>query len=333
MNHMPTFTVFRFCSVLILLMVTASGCDYWNQRTAPRTLPTEKTIDIETTTTQELANKGKNLIFGAPGKSHEAGDSGKAQCTVCHSFQPEQPSKRAPNLWGITARHRIKRTTIEYIAESHVCPSCYVAAGWGLNGSQGCESPMPKVHLPPIDLTLEELVAVDTWIYVHEGETPPSPQSIQSAYKAILSKEEWRYVTRDTQNANDTGTSEKQLFLKHACTGCHIVPGIPGATGKLGPPLYMKAGASARLKDPAYRGHASTPREYIAESILYHDIYVVTDQSAYAQNTLPSSHYRNKIRAEDLHQMVQYLLNLEKGDQTQFPYKTAVEKCLQNKDS
>ena len=281
-------------------------------RTDQKIFPKATFSSIETLTTQQLANQGEKLIFGELGKSHKSRANGKAQCAVCHAFLAERPSERAPNLWGIASRKRIKPTSIEYLAESHICPSCYVVAGWEVKGSQGCESPMPKAHLPPINLTLEELIAVDTWLYVHEGETPPSPQIIRTAYKDLLSTEEWHYITRDTRNADSKETSVKQLFLQHACAACHTIPGVPGATGKVGPPLNLKAKAAQRLKDPAYQGRASSPREYIAESILYHDMYVVADEWTYAQNTLPSSTYQNSIKSSDLNQMVEYLIQLEK---------------------
>ncbi len=288
---------------------------------------------MDDTTTLHLAERGKFLIFGERGEGGKTVNIGKAQCSICHAFQPEQPDKRAPNLWGITTRQRNQSTPIEYLAESHVCPSCYIAAGWGFTGSRSCESPMPKVHLPPINLTLEELVAVDTWIYVHEGETPPSPRTIRSTYKNILSKEEWRYITRDTENAKEAESPGKHLFLRHACTGCHIIPGIPGATGKLGPPLYMKEKASMRLSEPAYQGFATSPSDYIVESILDHDLYVVSDNPRYSQHTLPSRYYGNRIKPEELLYMVEYLAEIKQDSEQGHPHSDEAQKCLQGQGS
>ena len=315
----------------LVLVSQTSGCSHGNSHTDHKNFPKAKLSRIETRTTQQLADEGEKLIFGEAGKSRKSHAIGKAQCPVCHAFLAGQPSQRAPNLWGITSRKRTKPTSIEYLAESHSCPSCYVVAGWGVKGSQGCESPMPKVHLPPINLTLEELIAVDTWIYVHEGETPPSPQVIRKAYKDILSTEEWRYVTRDTENASDKRRSVKQLFLQHGCAACHTIPGVPGATGKVGPPLNLKTRAAQRLQEPAYQGRASSPREYIAESILYHDTYVVADKWIYAKNTLSSSIYRNTIQSSDLSQMVEYLAQLDEDTQLESHDESAAGNCLHNR--
>jgi len=327
---MRAFNDYRIC---LLFLVLASGCGNWNYHSESQRLPEGKTTTIESVTTQQLTNEGEVLMFGGLGKSRDGRHVGKAQCPVCHAFHPRPISERGPNLWGITARQRTKPTSLEYLAESHVCPNCYVVAGWGQKGSRDCESPMPKAHLPPINLTIKELVAIDTWIYVHEGKPPPSPHDIRTTYRNLLSQEEWSYINRDSRVTHETERSEKHLFLQHACAGCHIIPTIPAATGTLGPPLYMKTNASTRLNDPAYKGNASSPREYIIESILHHDVYIVTDNALYAQTTLSSSHYEDTISTTDLEQMVNYLQNLEEDEHTQPTNLTRIERCLQNKDS
>ncbi|MCA9472918.1 MAG: c-type cytochrome [Nitrospirales bacterium] len=261
-------------------------------------------------TTPQLVERGEELLFGKKRRPDGHGHSGKAQCPVCHAFQPGQPTKRAPSLWGITARKRTKQTAIEYLAESHVCPSCYVVAGWALPGSHGCESSMPRVHLPPINLTMEELIAIDTWIYVHDGSPPPSPQTIRDSYHNILSQEEWIYVTRETQPL-DKSTSVKQLFLRHACAGCHRIPGLERPAGTLGPPLDMIRNTFERLKEHGYQGHASSLTAYITESILSHDKYIAPDHALYAEHTLPSSFYDDRITQEDLQRMVKYLAHAD----------------------
>jgi len=318
------------CCVVIFFLGLASGCGNWNHHAEPQGLPESKNTTIDNITTQQLADEGEILIFGAQGKNRDGRHVGKAQCPVCHAFHPRPMSERGPNLWGITARQRTKPTSLEYLAESHVCPSCYVVAGWGLKGSRDCESPMPKAHLPPINLTLDELVAIDTWVYVHEGERPPSPHDIRTTYQNLLSQEEWSYINRDLHVRRDAERSEKQLFLQHACAGCHIIPTIHAATGTLGPPLYMKTNASAHLNDHAYQGKATSPREYIIESILHHDVHIVADKAIYEKNTLPSSYYQNTLSTTDLEQMVNYLENLEQDEHTQSSEIRAIERCLQH---
>src|SRR5690606_20144402 len=119
-----------------------------------------------------------------------------------HGFQQGFLSERAPNLFGIPdrAEERLKEPNyhmddpasrpstqkeafegsgtatnkLEYIAESHACPSCYVVPGFGVKGSNDTESPMPAIHKPPISLSLGELAAVDTWMFLREGKETPA---------------------------------------------------------------------------------------------------------------------------------------------------------------
>ena len=74
----------------------------------------------------------------------------------------------------------------EYIAESHACPSCYVVVGYGVKGTNDKESPMPPIHKPPISLSLPELAAVDTWLYVREGRDAPTYEEIIKSYEKFI---------------------------------------------------------------------------------------------------------------------------------------------------
>lgn len=165
-------------------------------------------------TTKELSKIGEILIFGKVGGSKENG-LGKGSCPLCHYFHPRKalPLDRAPSLYGIgkTAELRIKdsrylhpdtvqaesfpgsgraTTAGEYIAESHICPSCFVVPGFGAKGTNDRESLGPKINDPPISLTIDELIAIDTWLYVNGGETPPPPKVIRAAYEKFIPEAE-----------------------------------------------------------------------------------------------------------------------------------------------
>src|SRR3990172_2855176 len=123
--------------------------------------------------TEKLAEIGETLIFGRVGGFKARSTDGKGQCPLCHTFGADDISDRAPNLFGITRRaaERIKdlrylnpdtvqieafkgsgraTTALEYMAESHMCPSCFVVEGHGVKGTGDRESPMPAIHRPPI---------------------------------------------------------------------------------------------------------------------------------------------------------------------------------------
>lgn len=64
-------------------------------------------------------------------------------------------------------------------------------------------------------------------------------------------------------------------FQKGGCTACHIIPGVPGAVGTIGPDLsQMGEVAAAHLQDPAYSGGAEDVADYIRESVINPDAFI-----------------------------------------------------------
>ena len=100
-----------------------------------------------------------------------------------------------------------------------------------------------------------------------------------------------------------------EIFTKAACIACHTIPGIEGATGKVGPKLVEGTNAPNRIKDSNYKGHAKSVREYITESILDPSAYVVTD---YPDNQMPKD-FGKKLSAGAVNKIVNYLSQLQEG--------------------
>ena len=308
--------VFRTAGIILAVSAATASYANWLPQTKGGYPPPEVKLDVNSMTPQQLADEGEKIIFGGIGKSKEQGAIGKGQCPLCHGFDPEMLGERAPNLWGITARKRLHDTSIEYIAESHVCPSCYVVGGFGTKGTENRESPMPAIHKPPISLSIDELIAVDTWLFWQEGEIPPSPDEIRTVYEKLIPPDERPRGPWEDEPINQpvillAGGSEPvdQILAKAQCVVCHTIPGIPGAVGTHGPKLTMKTHAPARIKDKTYRGKATTVREYITESILYPSVYVTI---GYPDNLMPKV-YGNKLTGLALDKMVDYLAEVEEG--------------------
>lgn len=301
--------------ILIMTAATASYANWLPQYKGGYPTPEVKRT-VDEMTPQQLADEGETIIFGGIGRSKVLGAIGRGQCPLCHTFFPEQTSERSPNLWGITARKRLKESSLEYIAESHVCPSCYVVGGYGVKGTDNRESPMPAIHKPPISLSIDEFIAVDTWLFWHEGETPPPPSEIRAAYEALIPPENRPKGPREEISPNnpvfllaDGSETVDQIFAKSQCIVCHIIPGIPGAYGTLGPKLTLKTQGPARLKDKNYRGKARTVREYVTESILYPSVYVVPGYRDYMMPRM----FGNKLNGLAIDKMVDYLAEVEDG--------------------
>jgi hypothetical protein len=93
------------------------------------------------------------------------------------------------------------------------------------------------------------------------------------------------------------------LFVRAGCPVCHQIPGIAGANGQVGPPLWLRNTGGMRLADPQYRGQARTIRDYIVESIVSPGTYVVP---GYPPDTMPVW-YGRKLSAAALEKIVSYL--------------------------
>lgn len=96
------------------------------------------------------------------------------------------------------------------------------------------------------------------------------------------------------------------LFIKAGCPVCHMIPGIPGADGRVGPKLVLGTTGPRRLADPRYRGQAKTVREYVIESVLGPGTYVV---AGYPDQAMPRW-YGQKLSAAALEKMAGYLERL-----------------------
>lgn len=329
---------------MFFVAAALSGYGNWLPQVEGGFPPPEVKLDFASMTAQQLADEGEKIIFGGLGQSKVQGAIGKGQCPLCHGFQQGFLSERAPNLYGIPdrAEERLKEpnyhmnepekrptvqkeaypgsgtatNALEYIAESHSCPSCYVVPGFGVKGTNDTESPMPKIHKPPISLTLGELAAVDTWMFVREGKEPPPYEQIVAAYeKFIPESERPTEATGEEEGAAAGGvlaTGDEpvnEIFMKAGCVACHTIPGIEGATGKVGPMLAEGSNAPKRLKDPNYKGKAQSVREYITESILDPSAYVVKD---FPDNQMPKD-FGKKLSAGAVQKIVDYLSQVKEG--------------------
>lgn len=171
----------------------------------------------------QRAELGEVLLFGEVGWRPTKENSfavGKGQCHLCHRIfkesvnedladDPYQPYlfNFAHHIKSLIAspkyQHRPEDTKqpeafpgsgkatnlIEYLAESNVCPSCYIAPRIGRTDNDR-ESIMPKPHKPPISLTIDEMVAIDTWLLKQEREDIPSVAVMRAAYEKFLRPED-----------------------------------------------------------------------------------------------------------------------------------------------
>lgn len=304
----------------------------------------------EDMTTQELADKGEMIIFGEMGTLH---GQGKGQCPLCHGFKKGDVSERAPNLSGIPSRaaERIKdprylkpdsvqtesfpgsgraTTAIEYIAESHACPNCFIVAGYGVKGSNDRESPMPQIHKPPIQLSIDELIAVDTWLFTREGEEAPAVADIRAAYEKFIpaadrpepAKEAAAPAGGPALNIATGADKPEDMITKMGCGACHTIPTTPNKFAAIGPVLIEKTNAPKRIASAEYqarvkagKAHAKTPKEYIIESIMNPSAYVVPafKQPSNPDVSMMPADFSKKFTYEAVEKLADFLLSIDES--------------------
>jgi nitrite reductase (NO-forming)/hydroxylamine reductase len=120
------------------------------------------------------------------------------------------------------------------------------------------------------------------------------------------------------------GTKEKEpagpeeivaAFQKGGCVACHVIPGVPGAVGTIGPDLSaMGETAAAYLSTNEYTGEAKTAEDFIRESILEPDAFIPAEcpNGHCLPGQMPST-LGDLLEDEDLQTIVQYLASLPAG--------------------
>ncbi|MCI0529107.1 MAG: nitric oxide reductase [Nitrospira sp.] len=345
-----------FMSIGFFTLMSGAFANYSNWLPQTRGEVPEETKmegDISKLPVEKLSEMGEAIIFGKVGGFDERG-IGKGQCPLCHSFKAGDIGDRAPNLIGIgnRAAERVKEpaylkpttvqteafagsgratTAAEYIAESHSCPSCYVVADFGVKGSNDRESPMPQIHKPPIGLSLDELIAVDTWMFFREGLTPPPYDEIRKAYEKFIPEKDRIIATQVAGSGPAAGgldatkialpdDSPIQIITKMGCAACHRIPTIDFAkVGVIGPLLIEGTNAARRIASPEYKAakkagtaHATTPKEYIIESIMNPSAFIVSGfPTQPGGKSLMPPDFANKFTYAAVSQLADFLLSLD----------------------
>jgi len=137
-----------------------------------------------------------------------------------------------------------------------------------------------------------------------------------SAYWALRDPPSSRLIPRDsafpplTPETIPLVTGDEpiiDIFTRSGCPVCHLIPGIPGANGQVGPPLLLGTTGRERLSDPTYQGNATTVHEYIVESVLEPQQFIV---HGYPEHTMPAW-YGSKRSALALEKIASYLEQLQ----------------------
>jgi cytochrome c551/c552 len=114
----------------------------------------------------------------------------------------------------------------------------------------------------------------------------------------------------EKNQVTDPGEVEA-LFVRGGCGGCHVIPGIAGAEGLIGPNLSdMGEVAGGYLESGEYRGEATTVEEFIHESLVDPNAFIPADcPGGHCQEGLMPGTFSEMYSAEELQEITTYLVD------------------------
>jgi hypothetical protein len=137
-----------------------------------------------------------------------------------------------------------------------------------------------------------------------------------------ISKEEADARFHESQTALPTDTPAV-IVQKMGCFVCHKIPTVPNANvGTNGPVLMLRTTAPRRLASPEYQArvkaglaHATTPLEYVVESIVDPSAFIVPgyDKSVNPTVIPMYPHYKERFTPEALQFFALFLLQLDES--------------------
>lgn len=121
-----------------------------------------------------------------------------------------------------------------------------------------------------------------------------------------------------------TGADEPEtMIVRLGCGACHKIPTTSHRfVGVVGPVLILKDTAPLRISSPEYqrqfkagKAHAQTAKDYVIESIVNPDAYIVPGfaQPNAPQVSLMPSDYKNEFTYEALNKLAEFLLTLDEA--------------------
>lgn len=110
----------------------------------------------------------------------------------------------------------------------------------------------------------------------------------------------------------DSKADAVAAFQTGGCTACHIIPGVPGAVGTIGPDLsQMGQQAAARIEDGTYPGSATTADAYIREALENPDAYIPPEcPTGDCQPGIMPATLVDLISGSELDNIIEYLASL-----------------------
>ncbi len=179
--------------------------------------------------------------------------------------------------------------------------------------------PNQTAGLEPLNLTDEEIGQLVAFLESLSSEPIPVEEPTLPDYGIVpLGSTEVEPMAEEAAPAEEetapaeeaAGPSELALegFQKGGCAACHVIPGVPGAMGQVGPDLSnVAAEVAERVKD-------MTVEEYLHQSIVdpNADIAPNCPSGACPANVMPPN-FAETLSEEEINAIVEYLASLGNG--------------------
>jgi mono/diheme cytochrome c family protein len=231
------------------------------------------------------------------------------QTAIDNGYVDTQPSRLAQANWTGTLDAYIYTTLVHGRGQNAAMwPGNVVMAAW----SQRAGGPLRDDQIQDLvnyitnwdkgdDWTLEDLLAVNQFAQVPGGSggrpEPSAPPVGEIAVEEVLAQWEAQGIVGDPVRGDELYHNREwsQLAERLGCAGCHE----GGAQGPATEGTWDRV-VNERLTLPEFAGY--TPEEYIVESILYPDAYVVPPYPNVMPNNFPQ-----RTSLQDLADLVEYL--------------------------
>ncbi len=139
--------------------------------------------------------------------------------------------------------------------------------------------------------------------------SPDAPGASEASPAVSPSPDQGEPEAQDDKNKSNLAVS---AFQKGGCGACHVIPGVPGASGMIGPDLSAIGDVvEARLESDEYSGQAANPEDYLREAITAPDAYIAPDCSGKpcSQGLMPAS-LAQALSPDELQAVVDYMKEL-----------------------
>jgi nitrite reductase (NO-forming) / hydroxylamine reductase len=169
----------------------------------------------------------------------------------------------------------------------------------------------------PAEVRPQAIQATATLHATPPAAASPTPQATAAPIEVKSDTEPPRDRADRTESGPPDAKNLAAAFQKGGCGACHVIPGIPNATGAIGPDLSrLSERAEATLQDEAYFGKAKSVVDYIREAIVDSDAFVATDCPGGAcQKGLMPATLATTLSDNELAAIVSYLKELPAGAQ------------------